>query len=84
MPRDGPTGSREALRGRERGREAIDDAVVEADEREVRLGDREILVVARVRDDRLPAGRGRRSRASRQVEPVLAGDAFERHGAPHL
>jgi hypothetical protein len=44
---------RELLRRRRRGRERVDDAVVEVDEREVRLRDRQVLVVPRVLDHRL-------------------------------
>ena len=43
----------EALRRRHRGRQRVDDAVVEPDHREVRLRDREVLVVPRVRYDAL-------------------------------
>jgi hypothetical protein len=53
-------------------RELVDHAVVEADEREVRLRDDEVLVVARVRDQRqAPIRRGAGvPAAARQVEPL--------------
>ena len=43
----------------------VDDAVVEADERQMGLGDRDVVVVAHVRDDRFPALRRRAPRAAR-------------------
>ena len=53
--RDVPRAARgEALRRRRRARQRVDDAVVEADEGEVRLGDGQVLVVARIGDDRRP------------------------------
>ena len=69
---------REALCRRQRGGEAVDDAVVEADERQVGLRDHEVLVVARVGDDRPPLGLGVGALAARQVEPVHRGVAADR------
>jgi hypothetical protein len=60
----------EALPRRHRGRQRVDDPVVEADEREVRLGDGQVLVVAEVGDDRLALLGLRVARAARQVEAV--------------
>ncbi len=68
-------GAEQPVSGEAGERELVDHAVVEADERQVRLGDHQVLVVARVRDQRC-APVGRRARgptAARQVE------ALERH-----
>src|SRR3954451_19901815 len=54
-----------------RGRQRVDHAVVEADHRQMRLRDREVLVVALVGDDGLALLRRAAARATRQVEPVL-------------
>ena len=77
-------GRRELLRGRHRGRQRVEHAVVEADHRQVGLGDREVLVVARVGDDRLALGLLGRAGAAREVEAVLGGDAVGGHGLAHL
>jgi hypothetical protein len=74
---------RKALRRRHRGRQGVDHAVVEADEGEVRLGNRQVLVIPVIRDDRLALLRRRAARAARQVEAVLRGETLERNRLPH-
>ena len=66
------------------GAERVDDAVVEADHGQVGLRDREVLVVPRVGDDRLPLRRNGGARAARQVEAVLRGQPVAGGGLAHL
>ena len=84
VPGDDVARGRELLRGGHRVRQAVDDPVVEADHRQVRLGDGQVLVVARVGDQRL-ALLGLRAAAAdaREVEPV-AGLERRRRRAPSV
>ena len=75
---------REALRGGRAGRQRVDHAVVEADDGEVRLRHRQVLVVALVGDDRLALLRGRRAGAAREVVPVHRRVGVDRHRPAHL
>ena len=74
---------REALGGGHRGGEAVEHAVVEADDRGVGLGDGQVLVVAGVGDDR-PAWPSRSAGAARQVEAGLGRDAVRGDGLADL
>lgn len=66
----------EALRTRRAAGQRLDHPVVEPDERQVRLGDGEVLVVAAIRDQRLTLlPRVAPGRVARQVEPVHGRDA---------
>ncbi len=75
---DRAAGADEALVGGLRG-ELVDDPVVEAHHREVRLRDRQVLVVARVGDDRELL-----ARAARQVEALLVGELAVVRRLAHL
>jgi len=77
-------GRREPLGGRHRARQRVEHAVVEADHRAVGLADREVLVVARVGDDRLALGILGRARAAWEVEAGLGRDAVDRLGRAGL
>ncbi len=80
---DDRPGPREALASRHRVGQAIDDPVVEPDHRQMRLGDRQILVVPRIRDDRLALLGLRAAGAPGKVEAGLGGDAFGRLRPSH-
>ena len=83
MVDDAPARTREALSDRRR-RERVDDPLVEADEREVRLGHGEVLVVPMVRDERLPTS-GRSAGADAwEVEAVLRAVGWGGIGPAHL
>ena len=63
-------GRGEPLVGLDRPGQGVDDSVVESDERRVGLRDREVLVVAEVRDDRLAFGLVRRAGSPWEIESV--------------
>jgi hypothetical protein len=74
----------EALRRRHRGGQRVDDPVVEADHRQVGLGDGEILVVAGSGITALRFLAAEFPEAARQVEAVPGGQAALGQGLPHL
>ena len=84
VPRDLRSRLHEAEAWGHGGGKRVHDPVVEADHREVRLGDREVLVVPRVGDDRLALGRRGGARSPGEVEPLHPGEALRREGLPHL
>ena len=80
-PAAGPAGT---ARRAARRRHLADHPVVEADERQVVLGDGEVLVVARIRDDRLALGLDGRAQPAREVEAVTCGVAVDPRRTPDL
>ena len=67
-----------------RGGQGVDDAVMETDHGQMGLSDREVLVVSRIRNDRLAFLRHRCARPARQVKALLRRDPPLSERLPHL